>query len=264
MSLVQKKYLDYLNSKEGALKFNEFKNILYGPADSLVEKLFTIILPELKKRKKIKILDVGGADGKRLMHLIDLFSKYSVDVNATLVEPSRSFVASLRKSLKNKEYKIKISNSKFENFKSVDKYDLIMFIHGTYTFKDDKYLEKAKKLLNSRGVIIFVVNGDNSFLADLKKVTDTKFHSKRKELPDVINDLNKSGCRYRIKKFDTKFDGLTGGIGLSAKGKLILEWISLIPYKKISDVTKEKALDVILQHTKKGKIIETEVVIMAK
>jgi len=64
----KEEYKKYLSGRTGADKYNEFKRILYGHPDSLVLKIFAFVFPYLKRKKKLKILDVGGGDGKRLTH----------------------------------------------------------------------------------------------------------------------------------------------------------------------------------------------------
>jgi 2-polyprenyl-3-methyl-5-hydroxy-6-metoxy-1,4-benzoquinol methylase len=264
MMTVKKKYIEYLETARGAKKYNDYKKILYGRPDSLVLDLFKRIYPDLKKRKSLRILDVGGGDGKRLKLLIDLLSKKGVNVSATLVEPSAAFTADLRKSLKSsKKYKIKVVESKFEDYIEKGEYDLILFIHSIFTFKDSRYLQKAKKMLEKGGLLIMMSNDSRSFLAGLKKITDAKFKSKRREIGSVLNDLKKHGFKYKIEKFDTVFGGMTKECKITSQGKTIIEWIALSDYGEIDKSIKSRALSYFKKKSRSRRVIEKEVLTIA-
>jgi len=151
MNDVKSRYKRYLDSEEGARKYNEFKDILYGKRDSLVVKLFGIIYPKLNGRDSLRVLDMGGGDGRRLMHLIRLFRAEGIRVEADLVEPSRTFTKNARKTVSENGYAVRVVRNMFEDFESADAngYDLILSIHSIYTFRDDSYLKKVRGLAPS-------------------------------------------------------------------------------------------------------------------
>jgi len=260
MKDVKKQYLDYLDSKEGAEKYNEFKSILYGEKDSLIPNLFKIIYPKINGKKDLSILDIGGGDGKRLRHIIDLLEKKGITANADLVEPSKEFTKNCRFENAKKKYSIKVERNTFEKFTIGKKYDLIFLIHSIYTFKNKSYLKKIKKFLNKDGMAVFVVNDANSFLAGLKRITDTQYKSSRNELGALLDGLGKN--KFKVRKFDTKFSRVLDKKGLNRKGKLILEWLSMENLPNVSLEIKEKAKKFFIRRNRGGYICEREVVIM--
>lgn len=262
MKDVKEQYKNYLDSEDGAKKYNYFKEILYGKEDSLILKLFTIIYPKLKSEKNLSILDIGGGDGKRLIHLMQLFQNKNINVNADLVEPSRTFTKNCRKEVEMKKYPICVKRNVFEKFNTKNKYDLIILIHSIYTFKNNEYLKKIKKLLKKDGLAVFVVNDENSFLAGLKKITDAQYNSNRNEIDSLLKGLK--GEKHAVKKFDTKFSGILDKNELNKKGKLIFEWISMRSLADVSTDIKQEATNFFVQRGKSGLIKEREVVISTK
>ena len=216
----------------------------------------------IKDKKSIKILDVGGGDGKRLKLLIDLLNKKEIAVSATLVEPSRSFTDNLKKSLIKNNYNIRVVKGKFENFNKIAKFDLVLFIHSTYTFEDSVYFKKAKNLLEKNGLMVIITNDKNSFLAKLKKITDLLHRSQRREVSHVLTDLKKEGIAYELKKFNTVFFGITENNKLTKNGRSFFTWVALRPYNKINRETIKIAEKLFLANSRNGKMIERENLIL--
>lgn len=265
MGNLKKKYIEYLDTAQGAKKYNDYKRILYGKPDSLVLELFKRIYPEFKDRNTLKVLDVGGGDGKRLKLLIDLFSKKRIDVSATLVDPSKAFTKDLRKSLKSsKKYQIKVIKVKFEDCFEKGKYDLILFLHSIFTFNDSGYLRNAKKMLSKNGLLIVMSNDSKSLIAGLKKITDVQYSSKRKEIRSVFEDLKSCGLKCKTEKFDTVFGGITKNNKITSKGRKILEWISLSDFENIGGGIKNKALSYLKKKIHNEILNEKEVLIKAR
>jgi SAM-dependent methyltransferase len=158
MSDVKKQYIKYLDSPEGADKYNKFKKILYGKKDTLVLRLFGVIFPKFKGRKKLSILDVGGGDGKRLMHMMELFDGKHVETKAVLVEPSKTFTENCKKEAKKLSRDVCVLRMKFEDFSTTEKFDLVIFVHSIYTFSDGQYLKKAMLMLAKGGILVIVAN----------------------------------------------------------------------------------------------------------
>jgi len=262
MKDAKKQYLEYLDSEEGIWKYNEFKKILYGKDDSLIPKLFRIVYPKVKNKKELDVLDVGGGDGRRLKHLMDLFKKKGIDSKAHLVEPSKAFISECKKKTDQKKHSLRIEKKTFEKFSTKDKYDVIFLIHSIYTFKNRSYLDKIKKMLKEDGLAIFVTNGDGSFLAGLKKIMDKRYSAPRNEVTSLMKELTKNKCE--VKKFDTKFSGVLSRNEFNQKGKLIMEWIGLDDFSKISLETKEMARKYFVRKNKKGFLCDKEVVVMTK
>jgi SAM-dependent methyltransferase len=262
MKSVKTRYIEYLDSKIGVKKYNKFKRILYGNPDSLVLELFDRIYPKFKERKEIRILDVGGGDGKRLRHIIDLFGKKGISVCAELIEPSKTFTDNLKNDLKKKKYKINIFRSKLEDFKAEGKYDLILFIHSIYTFQDSGYLKKAKRMAAKNSSILIITNDRKSFLADLKKMTDQDFHSSRREIRDVENDLEREQLSFRKFRFNTVYGGIVKDGKLTKDGNLLLEWIALRNLRLIDEELKSQAVKAANKYSKNNIITDKEVLLM--
>ena len=262
MKDVKTQYKNYLDSEDGAEKYNFFKEILYGKEDSLLLKLFAIIYPKLKNLPELSVLDIGGGDGKRLIHLIQLFKQKGIDVHADLVEPSSAFTRNCQKEVALKKYPIRVERSTFEKFSTTNSYNLIILIHSIYTFRNYDYLKKIKSLLKKDGLVVFVVNDENSFLAGLKKITDIQYNSSRNEINALLEGLKEN--KYTIKKFDTKFTGVLNKNGLTKKGKLIFEWISMRSLTGLPSDIKQDAVKFFTQRSKHGILREKEVVILTK
>ncbi|MFA7208759.1 MAG: methyltransferase domain-containing protein [Parcubacteria group bacterium] len=262
MKDVKKQYLDYLNSQEGVSKYNEFKDMLYGKKDSLIFNLFNIVYPKIRTKKEIGILDIGGGDGRRLKHLIDLFKQKGIIVQADLVEPSEEFIKNFINKTVRGEYPIVAKRTTFEKFSTQSKYDAIFLIHSIYTFKNNSYLDKIRQMLKSDGIAVFVVNDANSFLGGLKKITDDQYKSSRNEIDSLLDGL--SEYRIKVKKFDTIFSGvLTRNKALNKNGNLILEWIGMNHLNEMMPGTKESVRKFFVKrHKKDGCIHEKEVVIV--
>jgi ubiquinone/menaquinone biosynthesis C-methylase UbiE len=262
MKDVKRQYLDYLNSTEGASKYNEFKNILYGKKDSLILNLFDIIYPKIISKKEIEILDVGGGDGKRLRHLLDLFKQKGIKAKAHLVEPSEEFIKNCIKESAKKKYSIVTTKSTFENFSAQSKYDIIFLIHSIYTFRNSSYLNKIRRMLKKDGVAVFIVNDADSFLGGLKRITDDQYKSSRNEVDSLLSGLG--AYRIKVKKFNTIFSGvLTKSNFLNKNGNLILEWIGMRHLNDMSAETKDGARKFFVKrYGKDGHVYEKEVVII--
>lgn len=263
MKDAKTKYLEYLNSPEGAVKYNEFKNILYGKRDTLIQALFKIVYLKVKNKKEIDILDIGGGDGRRLRHLIDLFQKKKIAVKADLVEPSEEFIKNcIRESAKGK-YPINSEKNTLEKFSTKKKYDIIFLIHSIYTFRSNAYLAKIKRMLKEDGVAIFITNAKNSLLGGLKKIMDARYNSSRNDIESLLGGLGEYQCE--IKMFDTKFSGVLTKSQLNKKGNLILEWIGMDSLENVPSEIKEEARKFFVRRTKKdGRIWEKEVVVMTR
>ena len=264
MKDAKTQYLEYLNSPEGAVKYNEFKNILYGKGDTLIQALFKIVYPKLKNKKEIAILDIGGGDGRRLRHLIDIFKKKKIVAKADLVEPSEEFIKNCIQASGKGKYSINSQRNTFEKFSTKNKYDIVFLIHSIYTFRNDAYLKKIKKMLKEDGVAVFITNAKDSLLGGLKKITDERYGSARNNIETLLEGLG--DYKYEIKKFDTKFSGvLTKDKRLNKNGNLIFEWIGMDRLENVPSKIKEEVRKFFIRRTRKdGQIWEKEVVIMTR
>lgn len=256
-------YKKYLNDRKGADQYNEFKKILYGQPDSLVVKIFAFLFPFVKKRKNLKILDVGGGDGKRLRQLIDLLKSKNIDVSATLVEPSKTFTDDCRQAVKGSHYDIKIVRSLIEDYKTTEKFDLILMIHSFYSFRDFPIFEKMSSMLERGGRLIIIGNDADSFLAKLKRITGRRRKGSRKDIDFIFSELKRNKFKYKVKKEKTIFDDCLKDGKLTADGQLIVSWIALSDYSQIPPDMKKEILELFQGESKNSKLMDREVFISA-
>jgi hypothetical protein len=106
---------------------------------------------------------------------------------------------------------VQIVHSTFEETRLNNKFDLILFIHSIFTFKNPAYLKKAKTYLSPSGQILIASNQASSLLANLKKIVDLNYKIQRKEISSVIKDINNLGLKPKITLFTTKFSGILSG-----------------------------------------------------
>lgn len=257
-------YKKYLDARKGADQYNEFKKILYGQPDSLVPKIFAFIFPYIKKRKRIKILDIGGGDGKRLRQLVDLLESKNIETNATLVEPSKAFTDDCLKTIKGSRYDIEVVDSLFEDFKSKEKFDLILMIHSFYAFRDFPIIKKVSSLMAKDGYSFIAGNDDDSFLAKLKKISESRRKGKRKEISFIFSDLEHNKFKYGVKKIGTTFDNCVRNNKLTDNGRLLVSWMMLEDYSKISSDIRKEIFSVFRKECRNSKITEKEVFILAR
>lgn len=261
---VKEKYKQYLDTPEGAKLYNEFKLILYGQPDSLVRYIFEILRTELHDRKTLNILDVGGGDGKRLIYLMDLFEKMGISTTATLVEPSQAFTANLADFLDKRPYPIRTIHSLFEDFASEESYDLILFIHAIFTFRDTTYIDLVQNSLKKNGLVLIASNQPDSLLAQLKTVLDRIHGSKRKEISEVFTDIERAGFTTAAHTTTTSFKDCIEDGRLTQNGKKIIEWLSLRNLDEISQEEMDEARDVFLNNLINGENRESEIIITAR
>ena len=65
---IKSAYRQFLDTQRGAQTYDEFKRILYGNEDSLVQTLNNIVLQKLPaiSRDEVAVCDIGGGNGKRI------------------------------------------------------------------------------------------------------------------------------------------------------------------------------------------------------
>lgn len=260
---VKEKYKQYLNTPEGARLYNEFKLILYGQSDSLVTFIFECLQQEISNRKTLKILDIGGGDGRRLIRLIELLREVGVNATATLVEPSQAFITNLLNQLKEHPYPIQIVHSIFEEYVPEESFDVVLLIHAIYTFRDATYINRIKQSLNKNGTVLIASNQPNSLLAQLKAVLDQNHNSTRKEIEEVLAEIKQAGFTLATHTSTTYFARCVEHDHLTQRGKDIVEWLSLRPYNEICQADIASATNIFIQNLHGGKNSESEIVIIA-
>jgi SAM-dependent methyltransferase len=261
---VKEKYKNYLNTEEGAANYNRFKGILYGTPDSLVSRIADSLSKQITK-SSVTILDAGGGDGKRLRLLITLLAKKGIEVSATLVEPSRVFTNQLRETLiDEKETQIEVVQSLFETYGTDKKFDVILFIHSIYTFKDKGYIENIKRILDNDGLVFIASNDKGSFLSQLKQTLDASYSTKRREIDSVIRDLTEEGFVIEEQRSVTSFDDCLENGELTGDSTLIVEWLALRDLKDIPADILKTLITVFKENSHTGKINENEIFVLAK
>jgi SAM-dependent methyltransferase len=263
---VKEKYKDYLNTREGADTYNGFKQILYGTPDSLVLRLGDGIAERLE-RKNINVLDVGGGDGKRLRLLRSLLGERGVESIVRLIEPSGIFTDDLKQSLAASKppEPIEVIRSTFEAYEANRRYDLMLLVHSIFTFKDRAYIDQIGRSLKPDGLLVVASNDTDSFLTQLKAVTDATFGTKRREIASVWQDLEQAGYSLEFVRSTTTSAAVCMENGqLNENGKLLLRWIALRDWEDIPPEIVAAATEVFARNSVDGRIQEKEVFTFAR
>ena len=143
------------------------ENMHYGVWDNLdpclenlgkaQEQYTKLLLKYFPKKKKLKILDIGGGAGETAKKLISLGHSVTVVVPSNILS---------RRCLKNTDNKAEVHNIKFENYepKKNQAFDLCLFSESFQYIPAKIALEKAKGLLSKDGQILVA----DCFRSDLK------------------------------------------------------------------------------------------------
>ena len=169
-----------------------------------------LLLRLFKKRKKnIKILEIGAGTGKLTKILIKHFDFVYA------IEPNNNMISIGKKNLKNFSHKIKWikENAENINFKK-NFFDLIIFGSSFNVIKSNKIFNKIKKNLKPRGEVFIVWNNrsfKNKYQFDIEKIIKMnipKFnYGLRRSDPKKILIDSKifSKISYHKIKFNHKF-----------------------------------------------------------
>ncbi len=264
MQDVKQQYLDFFSSDVGAAKYARFKEILYGKDDNLVKELFDRIVPFLPQKEQLNILDIGGGDAARLKKIISLLKERGFIVSATVVEPSKAFARALLLSSDFKKSKIKLRPSKFEDFISQEKFDLIFLIHSIYTFRDKKYISSISSLLSKGGKVFVVSNSSDSILKKIKQVNDSESSEKRNEVDSVISHLEESGFLTSVFNWKISYSGIFDSTGFTKNGRDVLEVVALSDFGLIPQNVQSQALSLFMKGSKNGVVFDEEVLVIAE
>ena len=143
------------------------ENMHYGVWDNLdpclenlgkaQEQYTQLLFKYFPKKKKLKILDIGGGAGETAKKLISLGHSVTVVVPSNILS---------RRCLKNTDNKAEVHNIKFENYepKKNQAFDLCLFSESFQYIPAKIALEKAKGLLSKDGQILVA----DCFRSDLK------------------------------------------------------------------------------------------------
>ncbi len=264
MGKISQEYLDFFSSDAGAFKYNVFKDALYGSDDALVSALFDRLVPFLPKKECLNVLDVGGGDGSRLKKIVSLLRERGFIVSATLVEPSKAFVRSLLLSPDFKRSKIKLRPLRFEDFLSEEKFDLIFFVHSVCAFWDKKHVSSISSLLAPGGKVVIVSDGDDSVLANARRVCGIEGLDEMAGISSVIFDLESAGFLSSVFNWDYNFSGLFDSGGFTSAGGSVLESVLFRDFSLISQKASLDALSVFVKNSKNGVVFGREVIVIAE
>lgn len=270
MSSARAAYLAFTGGDEGARLYNEFKRILYnGPSgnwqdDSLVRRAYKVIRNEVPKRDMLRVLDIGGSDGKRLRALIHYFRADGISVEATLVDPSEPFVAQLRSELERTIDDIKPVRARFERYDVRGTYDLALLFHSIFTFPDDGYVRKLRRHLAPDGIVAIASNDTGSLLGSLKQILDAGHEQHRREIDDALADFERNGFAIRSLRSPTAFGNCLVDGELTPDGKTLLSWLAMTPYDEIPAECAAQARSILESRVHDGLLSEQELLAIAR
>jgi len=202
-------YKEFLNTRQGADIYREFKRILYGDSDSLVQVLNTQILESLQAAHKtpIHICDVGGGDGGRILSIAKfLHEKFRSDIYLNFIEQSALYIEDFKARDTEVIANMNMHCGLFEDAQvTIGQFDLVLLIHSIFSFEDGSAMDKVLSLRSSSGNIIVVSNAKDSFLGGLKKVVDMGFSDSRYEIDDVIESLQEKSIQFKVMNFSTEW-----------------------------------------------------------
>jgi 2-polyprenyl-3-methyl-5-hydroxy-6-metoxy-1,4-benzoquinol methylase len=244
MESVKNKYKEYLNTKNGAANYNEFKKILYSSNDTLVNEIQKNIIADTLAKKELSICDLGGGDGRRLIQIVEhLRRKGFANINMDLIEQSKVFTDSFRElSSQIKHYtQVNIFTQLIEEFIPTKKYDIILLLHSIFCLSDSNVFDQIKKSCKADGEIIIASNAANSFLSVLKSKIDNNYSDKRYEIDDLRTDLKERKINFSNYAFKTKWNIKAKEV--KKKAGIVLQWLSLGRFEKMSQKDKNELIE---------------------
>jgi 2-polyprenyl-3-methyl-5-hydroxy-6-metoxy-1,4-benzoquinol methylase len=157
---MSRNFYDSIAEEYGEISFKRLNYLL------AVEKF---VLTRVKEVESKNLLDVGTGDGKRLARILE---QHQFEI-VTAVEPSLNMFRKLEKL----NLEIELQNSTIENFKTEEKYDLILCLWNVIGHIDnlDKFLLRLRTFLKPGGTVIIDFNN--------------KFNIKQYGLQNVLMNL---------------------------------------------------------------------------
>ncbi|MEA3430245.1 MAG: class I SAM-dependent methyltransferase [Nanoarchaeota archaeon] len=154
--------------------------------------ILDFVINRLKEKSSLKIIEFGAGTGRFTKLLLNIFPK----LNLILVEPDKNCCLKLNK-LKKKYPQIKIVQSTAENYKSKEKFDIVImataFHHVAFKNKS-KVLKLVKSILNKNGMFLC---GDN-FIAEYKNMKE-RDQVLKKSMDKWIRDAKRDNDVKEIK-----------------------------------------------------------------
>jgi hypothetical protein len=201
MDSVKSAYCRFLNTKEGANAYRQFKRLLYAREDSLVQWLNPSVFQTLRAAQSVEVnvCDIGGGDGGRITRILQfLHAKFKNRFALDFVEQSKLYCDAFNAGPLARFCRTKKHHSMFEDVLFKPRYyDLIILIHSIFAFDNEYSTEKVLALRKLDGAIVVVSNAPNSLLGRLKRLVDDGFEDRRFEITDLKRTLGNLGVNYR-------------------------------------------------------------------
>lgn len=241
MKSVKETYRQFLNTPAGIKSYHDFKEILYSPADSLVQTIDNLVLQHLpyEDREHLAVCDIGGGDGQRISQILCyLHDKFQISFHLDFIEQSKLYIDIFQPAKIATFVKTNKIHDLFEQA-TLKKggYDLVFLIHSIFAFNNGNALNKVLSLARKGGYIIVISNAPRSFLAGLKRLVDEGYDDRRYEIDALQQDLEARKIDYSEITFFTRWaipqDRYDQDVST------ILEWISLGGYASFADEEKD-------------------------
>ncbi len=243
-------YRQFLNTQHGAHAYNEFKRILYGSGDSLVQTLNNVLFHELPCvcRDEVAVCDIGGGDGNRIKRILTfLHEKFCLRFRLDFVEQSSCLMAAFSSDKIHAFTRTQRFDCLFEDAELPGGYDLVLLIHSIFAFESEGLVDKALSLPREDGTIVVVSNAADSFLAGLKLLLDEGYNDSRFEINHLEARLAERDVSYRTVPFQTRW--ALANEALDQNLATILEWLSLGSAASLSSRQLQKIRQYVRDHT---------------
>ena len=179
------------------------ENMHYGVWDNLdpslenlgkaQEQYTQLLFKYFPKKKKLKILDIGGGAGETAKKLVSLGHSVTVVVPSNILS---------KRCLENTDNKAKVHNIRFEDYepKKNQVFDLCLFSESFQYIPAKIALEKAKGLLSKDGQILVA----DCFRSDVKNTSQNRRPGGGHPLSEMLKLLKDIGLNIVSKKEITK------------------------------------------------------------
>jgi SAM-dependent methyltransferase len=238
---IKSLYRQYLNTKEGAETYEQFKRVLYTDDDSMMGTLNANLLPHLPSNSAgvLRVCDIGGGNGRRIARILKfLHEKFDFRFELDFVEQSSPLMRGFDSREIDAFSEIKKFEMLFEDATLKTGYDLMFLIHSIFAFENSLAVDKICSLLKPGGVVLVVSNAPDSFLAGLKCVLDVGYNDSRFEITDLIKSLDDRQIPSHQIQFKTNW--AIHKATLRQETEVVLNWLSLGRYKDLSDDSKNE------------------------
>lgn len=240
MKSVKETYRQFFNTVAGIKFYHDFKEILYSPADSLVQTLDNMVLQHLPftDREYLQVCDIGGGDGRRISQILRyLHDKFHFSFHLDFIEQSKLYIDNFQLTDIDTYVQANEIHSLFEHATLRGGYDLVFLIHSIFALNNGNALDKVLNLATKGGFTIVVSNSPQSFLAGLKRLVDEGYDEPRYEIDALQRDLEARKIDYSEVTFFTRWAIPQNRYDLDIN--TILEEISLGSYPSFANDKKQ-------------------------